>query len=213
MTRKTNRFFILISGGIFIFGLFVLGLLIKKYLNRKILAYLWVPLISLVIIGTLFFTLLFTIILLFGLMFYGFVSAEAQVIKTIEEKIGFGRIVLMIVSFALIFIYYNIEKTGSFYPSLVFVIQSLFSLITSYTLKQNESIIIYNETPPLWLGLAFMLASISMYFLGNKAGVGSGWDFALPFISIFYLAGAMILYLALNDYIKKQEEETIKKKS
>ena len=197
---------ILITGFIFICSIFTIGVVLKKY-SSKIMSYLWIFIILLIILTA--FTpnqwgIPIPIVLIFGLLFYGFSSAEAELIRNMERKICFPRWLSLSIPIIILFIFYSIDKSSNLYSSIIFATQSVTAFMISYTFKEHGSIVISRGKPPLSFGLIFMAASVGLYLLDRT--YPDSLNIILPFVFLFYFGGAMMVYLAMNHYLTEKAE-------
>lgn len=201
------------SAGIMM-GMFIFGLIVEKMLsnNLRVLAYAWILLVSIVILGTIIYSPLVLSFFICGVMFYAFLGAEAQLMRSIEENFRFSRFFLILISFIVLIIAFNFSKLinlDGLYVGAVFFIESIFALMISYTIKKQGAVVIPLSDPPAALGLFFIVLSLVAFYFGGdiimKDPVISNETvlFLVSLVIAFYFTGAIIVYLALENKIIK----------
>ena len=70
----------------------------------------------------------------------------------------------------------------------------------------GNKFIIYGEAPPLWLGLLFMIGSGLVYYLIAHSESGDMPAQILAFVMLFYVGGALVIYMALDSYLKRVDK-------
>ncbi|EKD28985.1 MAG: hypothetical protein ACD_79C00126G0002 [uncultured bacterium] len=223
-TEQGSR--VLMMGAIFVIILLSLSFIAEKVIkNRAIFVYGWIFIILLMILGTVFYSFAVFFFFFGGFMLYAFIGSEAQVINAMKEIFGLSRFFLIILSLLisiLLFFYSDFIHFNSIYSGAIFSIETILALMASYSIKKYKAAIIMNNSSIL-MGAFFMIMSSLFLYLSESLMAGEGLYVSkelldqfhdekliiMMFVAPFYFAGAMLVYLAIeNKIIEAQEKGT-----
>jgi hypothetical protein len=186
-------------------GLFIIGLLMKRFVKSVPLASLW-PIAVLALGGVFFINPIWTVFGLSSIFFYMFVLTEGQTLRFLNTNVKLPQaapILLALIPFALTYLLPAEFVGGS---RMLYVVSVALSLLGSYSstlTTSREEVVLYTEAPSAWMGVLFFgLVGTFYYFLAYKTG--QPLPLALSaFLLPFYCAGVMIVYTALDAYVRK----------
>lgn len=222
--QRKQGIIVLAIGAAFVITTFGLSVFTEKVINNKaVFVYGWLFIIFVIILGTVLYSPAVLALALAGIMFYSFIGSEAQVLRSMEENFGLSRILLTSISiplFFLSFIYADFFNINPIQTGAIFLVESIFALLVSYNMKRHGAAVIM-ENPPIFLGVFFMAISLIIFYVSgglteiieSNINAQSFWRFndkrliGIMFVVPFYFAGAMIVYLSIENKIIKLAEK------
>jgi len=194
---------IMISMLIFISVLFVFGLLAKKFFP-KALGVAWMVIVLFLIISSLI-SPLWAIIFLASLFLYALIGTEAQVLRSLSSYKHIPQLVLFLLSLLPIVISYQIPQLQVVAPQLFYIVSSVLAFFASYSARTygGGKFTTYQKAPSIWLGLLFIAGSILLSYLGFYKATGALPDMFLALILLFYAAGALMVYMSIDERLRK----------
>lgn len=197
-------FTIMISSFLFMGGIFVFGLLVKKFLPPSALKSAWI-FIVLFLTVTLLINPSWTIIFLSAIFLYALIGAESQVLRSLNNFKNIPQFLPFLLTLLPVVISYQFPQARIATPQLFYIASSVLALLASYSVKSSggDKFITYGKAPPLWFGLLFMIGSGFVYYLTSTTE-SSGMSVGITaFVVSFYAAGALVIYTALDSYLKR----------
>ena len=193
---------VMIGSIIFMGGIFILGLLIRKFLPPSVLNFSWIIVVFALIIS-FFIDPSWAIIFLAGIFLYALIGAEAQVLQSLNNFRSIPQFLPFLLTLFPVVISYIFPQTRIATPQLFYIVSSIFALLASYSARTygGGKFIIYGDAPPLWLGLLFMFGSGFVYYLASNSEAVPVQ--ALAFVTLFYVGGALIIYMALDSHVRQ----------
>jgi len=193
---------LLLMGGIFIFGL-----LVKKFLPPSALKSAWIFIVLFLIVTSLV-NPTWTIIFLSAIFLYALIGTESQVLRSLNSFKNIPQFLPFLLTLLPVVISYQFPQARIVTPQLFYIVSSVFALLASYSVMSSggNKFIIYGEAPPLWLGLLFMIGSGLVYYLIAHSESGDMPAQILAFVMLFYVGGALVIYMALDSYLKRVDK-------
>jgi len=185
----------------FVCAAFVFGFIVKTFFPKAIY-FAWIFIVLALIITTQINTHL-AIIFLSGLFLYALIGTEGQVIQTIADRQNIPKFITLMAAFLPVAISYLVPQARVAPPQLFYIISSLFAFLASYSAQKygGGKFIFYQKAPPAWLGLFFLAGSGLLYYLGSY-GSGTPFTTIIPFVLLFYVGGALVIYLSIDAFLQ-----------
>jgi len=195
----------------FIVLIFATGMILIK-LKPSLAKTMWIGIIGIIIIATIA-NPRFGVMLLTALFLYALVSVEAQALNSLTSKKNLPHSllsVLALIPFGFSFFMHGINRFSfnlSVNSSQVFYIMlTVLAFISSYSERfaKEKKRIHYESAPPIWPGFVFLTGSALVYYLSHTSyGTTENIPFMnLILIALFYIGGALTLYLSLDAHIQ-----------
>jgi hypothetical protein len=185
-------------------GLVTLGPLVKNSLalsnSKSIRLY-----ISIALLGITIFYPIWPVFILFTIFFYASISAESQVLQSLNIQKRAPQTLLFILTLLPVLVSYLIPEARIVTPQLFYIVSSAFALVASFSAKSygEGKYVIYEKAPPLILGLLIMIGSGLIYYFTIYTSSKESSDlFILTFIMFFYSGGSACVYITLDSYLK-----------
>lgn len=195
---------IMIGSLLLMVGIFVFGLLVKKFLPPSALKSAWIFVVLFLIITTIV-SPSWAIIFLAAIFLYALIGAEAQVLQSLNNFKNIPQFLPFLLTLLPVLISYQFPQARIVTPQLFYIVSSIFALIASYSARSygEGKFIIYGKAPPLLLGLSFIAGSGLVYYLVAHSEVGAMPVQILAFVMLFYVGGALVIYMALDSYLRR----------
>lgn len=193
---------VIIYSLLFVGGVFLFGLAIKKFLSPERMKYAWVLVILFLILSG-FVNPPLAIIFFAGIFLYSLIGVEAQVFRSLNNFKGIPRFVPFIITFLPLLVSYQFPETQVAVPQIFYIVTSVFALLASYSAESyGNTNFIKAKSPSIWFGLVFMAFSIFAYYETIHSGNTLDPELIALFL-FFYAGGALVIYSALDIYLRK----------
>lgn len=189
---------------VFVGAMFIFSVLVKKFIPRAI-NIMWIFVVLVLIVSSQI-NPSWTVTFLAGLFLYAMIGAESQVLRSIANYGNIPKFVPLILTFAPLVISYFIPQTNVATPQLIYIISSFFAFFAAYTTKfyGTGRFIAYNKAPPIWLGLFFLVGSGFLYYHSFYKPVEVQYFVPLAFVLLFYVGGTIIIYISIDEHLRRK---------
>ncbi len=147
------------------------------------------------------------IIFLTAMSVLGLIAMEAQVLQSLNNFRNIPKWIPSLLAVLPVVISYQFPQAHLVAPELFYLVSSILALVISYAprLYGGGRFIVYSDAPPLWLGISFMAGSGLFYYLvAYSENAAMPTEEALPFVMLFYVGGALALYMSLDNRVRRE---------
>lgn len=143
---------------------------------------------------------------LFGLYLYAFVGAETQVTRRLNQFAHLPEIVSIIIFLAPLVAFYYLTPYAESIPAIFYLVTFIFERIAIYSMRQagNDEFLQYPDSRPpflagLFFGIVFSGVAVSIYYFANvQIDI-----FFLGIILLFFTGGILMIYMTIDNYIRR----------